>query len=163
MITQKELKEVLHYDPETGVFAWIKQVSYKTKIGDIAGTKHKANGYIYIIFQRKQYRAHRLAWLYMKGEWPKTEIDHDDQIRDNNKWLNLNEATSQQNKRNQSLRKDNASGVTGVSPCKRKWRAHIQIAGKFIHLGLFIDKFEAICARMSANNKYGFHKNHGRA
>lgn len=157
MLTQKELKELLHYDPDTGLLTRIKQNS-------IAGGR-EPNGYIRISVQGRRYLAHRLAWLYMTGEWPKEFIDHDDRIRDNNKWDNLFEATNQENQRNQSLRRDNTSGVTGVvfHKDRGKWSARIRITGKYLTLGYFIDKFEAICTRMSANNKYNFHKNHGRA
>jgi len=162
MITQKELKKLLHYDPLTGLFIRLKATK-GARVGDIAGGK-EPNGYIRISVQGRRYLAHRLAWLYMTGEWPKEFIDHDDRIRDNNKWLNLNEATNQENQRNQKLLKSNTSGVTGVvfHKDRGKWSARIRITGKYLTLGYFTDKFEAICSRMSSNNKYNFHENHGR-
>ena len=100
----------------------------------------------------------------MKGVWPKNQIDHDDHVRHNNRWKNLFEATQRKNSKNQSKSKRNKSGVTGVFWIKkdRSWSATIFINNKHTHLLQSKDKFEAICARMSANNKYGFHENHGR-
>jgi len=95
MITQKELKELLHYNPDTGIFTRLIKTASSVQIGDVAGCKHKANGYIIINVLGIPYRAHRLAWLYMTGRWPKHQVDHDDHIRHNNKWSNLFEATNQ--------------------------------------------------------------------
>ena len=159
MITQSELKKILNYNQETGLFTWaISRGS--VKIGDIAGTKHL--GYIRIKINKKPYRAHRLAFLWMEGYMP-AFVDHDDHIRHNNKWSNLNPATCQENQKNASKRKDNTSGVTGVYWCRRdrKWMAKIRNNGILNNLGSFTDRFGAICTRMSANNKYNFHKNHG--
>ena len=163
-MTQTELKELLHYDPDTGLFTRLKQTCNSVKIGDVAGTRN-GKGYIDIRLKAIKYRASRLAWLYMTGEWPKEQIDHDDRVRHNNKWLNLNEATGQENSTNRSLRKDNTSEVTGVYFCKTSgnWRVGIGVARKLHWLGFFTDKFEAICVRKSAENKYNFHENHGRA
>ena len=161
MINQRELKELLHYSPETGYFTWILSIG-KVKKGDIAGTLTN-DGYIMIGVNKGLYLAHRLACLYMTGVWPKEQMDHGDHIRSNNKWDNLTEATNSQNQRNAGKRKDNTSGITGVRWDKRfsKWRALIKTNGRTKNLGLFIDKFEAICARKSANNEYDFHPNHG--
>jgi len=162
-ITQSELKELLHYDPETGAFTWLKYRNYNARIGDVAGHLDKSCGYIDIWADNKSYQAQRLAWFYMTGEWP-NKIDHKDHIRHNNIWDNLRDATNQENSRNTKLYKTNKSGVVGVCWHKRdaNWYSYIMVNLKQIYLGNYIDKFEAICARMSANNKYGFHENHGR-
>ncbi|MCK5236058.1 MAG: HNH endonuclease [Deltaproteobacteria bacterium] len=160
MIAQKELIKILNYNPETGIFMWKISTNRKIKIGDIAGHLDKQEGYIVIWVNKKKYLAHRLAWFYVYGVWPEKDIDHDDHNRANNAIGNLNNADKQSNAKNMSLRCDNKSGVTGVTWHKEtsKWIANI--AG--VYLGGFTDKFEAICARMSANNKHGFHENHGR-
>ncbi len=162
MINQSELKELLHYEPDTGIFTWKVSLNRKIKIGSIAGTKNKYWGYIYIGLKQKKYRAHRLAWFYMTGEWPKG-IDHDNHIRDDNRWLNLKEATQSKNTKNQSLRKDNKSGFTGVCWCDKwkKWVAKINVNGKTKYLGNSDNLSEAIKIRKTANIKYGFHRNHG--
>ena len=162
MITQKQLKKLLHYNHNTGIFTRIKRTSNSVKVGDIAGW-NDSNGYIKISVQNKSYRAHRLAWLYMTGKWPKDKIDHINHICDDNRWVNLREATNQENNKNASLSKANTSGISGVSWDKQadKWRAQIGANSKSVRLGLFVDKFEAVCARKSAENKYGYHSNHG--
>lgn len=122
------------------------------------------SGYIAISIDSKKYLAHRLAWLYMTGEWPENQTDHIDHVRDNNKWDNLRKATNQENLKNQSIRKNNESGITGVCWHKtaNKWMAYINLSEGSKYLGIFTDWFEAACARKSADNKYGFHENHGR-
>lgn len=159
ILTQKELKALLHYNPSTGVFTRIKRTSNKINVGDIAGYKND-NGYVLIGLKGIARRAHRLAWLYMTGSWPKYEIDHINHIRSDNRFINLREVTHQENAKNTPLRKDNISGVTGVYWVRDKWMARINIKPKYISLGCFADKFEAICARKSAEIKYGFHPNH---
>lgn len=155
MLTQKQLKEILHYNPETGVFI---RKSTKNKAGYIS----KA-GYVIIYVLGKQYRAHRLAWLYMHNKHP-NKIDHKDHNGENNKINNLRNTDNLGNSRNLSISKANKSGVVGVGFYKRTglWRAQININNKSKHLGYFNDKFEAICARLSANQNNGFHENHGR-
>ena len=163
MISQTELKVLVDYSQSTGLFTRLIKTSSRVKVGDIAGYVHKINGYRYIRAEGKSYRAHRLAWFYMTGEWPK-EIDHINHIKTDNRWENLREVTHQENGKNRSKSKNNTSGVTGVSRSKQtsKWAAHIRINGKLRCLGSFTDKFEAICCRKSAENKHGFHPNHGR-
>ena len=160
MITQNKLKKALDYNPKTGVFTWKISPNRKIKIGSVAGCLDKSIGYIVIRVNKKNYLAHRLAWLYVHGVWPKEDIDHDDHNRTNNGIDNLKSSNKQKNAKNMSLRIDSKSLVTGVAWHKAtsKWRAYIGS----LHLGVFTDKFEAICARMSANNKHGFHENHGR-
>ena len=162
MITQSELKEMLHYNPETGIFTRLISVAPNARAGDIAGCNTSV-GYISIYVKNKKYAAHRLAWLYMTGEFPKHGTDHINHIKDDNRFVNLREATQRENCKNQSMRIDNTSGVTGVFWRKdvNKWRARIEVNQDTVCLGSHVDKFEAICARMSANNKYGFHENHG--
>lgn len=99
----------------------------------------------------------------MTGEWP-NEIDHINHVRDDNRWINLRDGTRSDNQKNASMRTDNKSGFLGVSWSNEvnKWRAQAMVNHKVKSLGYFDDKFEAICARASANNKYGYHENHGR-
>jgi len=162
MITQEQLKEILHYNPETGIFTWRTKAAVRIKIGDVAGFVCDTR-YIRIKIKGKPYVAHRLAWLYVYGVWPKEQIDHINHDRADNRIINLREVTHQENQKNQSMRKANTSGVCGVSWEKgvRKWRARITVKGIKISLGCFADKDAAIRARKSADAKYGFHENHG--
>ena len=162
MLTQKRLKELLAYTPETGVFTWAKPRGGKVA-GAVAGTIHYKQGYIRIKIDGGMYSAHRLAWLYVYGEMPEHEIDHINHDRQDNRIENLRSVTRHQNARNRALRADNTSGVVGVNWFKRnkKWGARIFKNGKFVFLGLF-DRFEdAAEARKNASLKYGFHPNHG--
>lgn len=163
MLTQERLKELLHYDPETGVFIWLVGRGGGAKAGDVAGS-FDAKGYIVIVIKGAIYRAHRLAWLYIYGEWPEYQVDHENREKKDNRIINLRAATNAENCRNQGKAKNNTSGITGVAWRENcgHWWAQIMVDGKSIYLGSFKDKFEAICARMSANNRYGFHSSHGR-
>lgn len=160
VITQKELKKILTYNPETGIFVWLKNKG-TARAGDYAG--YIQNGYNVIMINGSNFRSHRLAWLYVYGEWPKEQIDHINHNREDNKLINLREVTHQENLKNITLKKNNKSGIMGVGWIKQNssWRAYISSNKKWIHLGSFNDKFEAICARKSAERKYGFHENHG--
>lgn len=165
-LTQDRLKELLHYCPETGVFTWlIKPYKQPMNVGDVAGSKSKDNQtyYISIKLNKKSYKAHRLAFLYMTGAWPRYQIDHDDGNGLNNKWLNLNDATAGDNQKNRRRNKNNKSGLTGVffDTQSNKLKAQIKVNSVNMHLGYFIDFFEACCARKSAENKHNFHVNHG--
>jgi len=162
MLTQKVLKEFLHYSPETGLFTRAKQSSSNAKVGDIAGGQD-GRGYIQIGIKGKRYKAHRLAFLYMKGRFPRDQVDHEDRNRINNKWDNLREVSNQENCRNRGIQSNNNSGFHGVYWYKagKKWHAQIQVSGKTYHLGYFKDIGDAIEARSLANIKYGFHENHG--
>ena len=158
-ISQERLKELLHYNPDTGIFTWtVPRQGVKAKAGSVNG-----KGYRQITIDYKLYQVHRLAFLYMTGEWPKDQLDHINHIRTDNRWLNLREATCQENQRNRTKNKDNTSGVTGVyrHTVTQQWYSQIKDGGKNKYLGYFTDKFEAICARKSAEVKYGFHENHG--
>lgn len=158
-LTQKELKKTLEYDPLTGEFIRLIANGSGDYIGDVAGgLVHK---YIRIMMGGKIYSAHRLAWLYMTGKWPKDQIDHINHIRGDNRWVNLREATSYENQRNRPLLRNNKSGINGIRWDKNRWVVTVGVDGANIHLGRFADKFEAICARKSADNKYDYHPNHG--
>jgi len=165
MLTQERLKELLHYNAETGVFSWIIRPSNRVKIGEISDNVQKSTGYQRIRIDGELYGSHRLAWFYMTGRWPNKQIDHINHNRSDNRFNNLREVTCQENSKNTSISKNNKSGMNGVFWEKRacKWRVEIKINYKNIFLGYFTDKQEAIVARENANIKYNFHGNHGLA
>jgi hypothetical protein len=157
MITQAELKDLLTYNSDTGIFNWIK------RNGNVAGYT-TVKGYVRILINYKLYPAHRLAWLYVNGSFPNKFIDHINHVCDDNRIINLREATVSQNAQNQIITTRNTSGFKGVSWDKRlrKWRACIVVLGKTKYLGCFIDKKEAHQAYCKAADEY--HKefaNHG--
>ena len=136
ILSQESLKEVLAYSKRSGIFRW-KTARSQQKVGAIAGSFDK-DGYRVIRVFSQNYRAHRLAWFYVLGIWPK-QIDHKDTQRDNNRWNNLREATHSQNHANQRLHCDSRTKMKGVTKRKgyQRWRARIVVQGKEIHLGLF--------------------------
>ena len=79
LLTQERLKELLSYDPATGIFAWKTRRNQLSDIGQRAGTIHVC-GYRVIRIDESGYQAGRLAWFYMTGQWPKSEIDHKNRI-----------------------------------------------------------------------------------
>jgi hypothetical protein len=153
-ITQARLKELLNYDPETGLFVW--RVTRRVKAGTIAGSKHPTQHYIAIKIDGVLYKAHRLAWLYEYGIWPPNEIDHINRVRTDNRLENIRLATKAENAQNRKTRTDNSSGMTGVSWHKRdkKWRVYI---GKGKYLGYFDALEDAIAARKEAEKLYFTH------
>lgn len=165
-LTQSELKSVLKYNKRTGVFTWAKDIGCKMKQGDIAGCNLTLFGITYrsIRMSPKQYLAHRLAWLYIYGEFPKNQIDHINGDGTDNRIVNLRDVTAAENMKNQTIYKNNTSGAVGVRWNKRdrKWRAHINNNKKQIHLGSFDEKSEAVKARKEAEIKFGYHQNHGK-
>ena len=138
MLTQLELKELLHYCPETGIFTRISSPR-KRRIGVIKTCSNNGDGYFQIFLLGNMYLAHRLAWLYTNGSWPKAQIDHINMDRIDNRLSNLREATYVENQRNRGVRRDNMSGFKGVSFHKpmEKWRAQICINSKPKYLGFF--------------------------
>jgi len=162
IITQEYLKELLDYDPATGIFTWKVRTTNSVQVGDVAGTINSL-GYRVIRLHGKLYKAHRLAWLFMTGEFPSDQIDHINHVKDDNRFSNLREVTNTENHRNATMQKNNSSGVTGVSWHKAtsKWIVQIHVNGKHIHGGLFGCITAATLARKALEIKHGFHENHG--
>lgn len=144
MLTHEQLKDNLEYNPDNGIFTRLITHTHSVKIGDVAGGSNN-NGYTQIRVLGKMYQAHRLAWLYMTGDWPDKDLDHINQIRDDNRWPNLRECTKSQNGANAEKNKNNTSGYKGVSWHKptKKWLAKIRHKNKDFHLGCFKYPHEA--------------------
>lgn len=150
-LTQARLKELLHYDPVTGLFT--RRVTVSSSLAGTVVGNVSVRGYVRIMIDYESYFAHRLAWLYMTGEWPAEDLDHADRVRSNNRWLNLREATRQHNLQNSSVRTDNTSGLKGVGRHKNRWRAQIQHDGKNHYLGLYATKEAAHGAYLNAKRQ----------
>jgi hypothetical protein len=134
----ERLREILSYNPETGVFTWLVSTSNRVRVGSVAGTMQN-RGYQQMTVDNRRYLAHRLVWLYVHGEWPPTDIDHINGVRNDNRLANLRLATNTQNQANSRKRADNTSGFKGVCWDARdhKWKAHLHVNGRQRHLGYF--------------------------
>ena len=137
-LTVEHLRRVLIYDPHTGLWKWRQGGKGRPKVPDwMPGTPMKV-GYLSIAIDRLAYYAHRLAFLYMTGEWPAEQMDHIDGDRTNNRWSNLREATGSQNKYNTGVRVHNTTGARGVYRTKDgRFVARIKIGDKRVNLGSF--------------------------
>lgn len=137
-LTQKQLRQLVDYDPNTGVFTWRVTLCGRAVAGSKAGG-HGGQGYVMLQVCKRRYGAHRLAWLYVYGELPTQQVDHINGNRSDNRINNLRLATNSQNQGNRSINCNSQSGHKGVqwSKQKRKWKAVIQISGERKFLGLF--------------------------
>ncbi len=114
MVTADRLKELLSYDPETGIFVWAKLSGRRARIGDRAGSFNLSLGYRVIGIDGERHYEHRLAWLYMTGEWPSEDLDHENCDKSDNRFSNLREATDSQNLANVANWAHNTSGLKGA-------------------------------------------------
>jgi hypothetical protein len=142
------LREVLAYNPETGIFTWKFGNKRNTKPNQIAGSIHP-QGYRFICIKNKHHRAHRLAWLYVYGEMPKNQIDHINGIKDDNRIVNLRQVSHAENQQNKQSTK-------GYSWHKKRqvWEAYIKINGKKSTLGYFDKEEDAHLARVEAKREH---------
>jgi hypothetical protein len=138
-LTQERLKDLLEYDPLTGVFYWRVDRGGKARVGTVAGVTRDGVGnrsaYRYITVDWVKYPAHKIAFLYMTGRWPNELIDHKDMNGLNNTWGNLREATEEQNRANTRARAQNKLGVKGVYARRGGYCAEITRSGRKIFLG----------------------------
>jgi hypothetical protein len=143
--SQAELRELFHYDPETGVFTHL-QTRGKGKKGATVG-KVNMHGYVEMRVFNKLFGAHRLAFLYMTGELPVLPfmVDHINGSRSDNRWINLRIADYQQQVWNTTAHHHNQSGLKGAWPCKTtgRWQSIIQDGAKRVWLGRFDTAEEA--------------------
>ena len=141
MLNISKLTTMLSYDPFTGIFYWRQNRRAGARAGDVAGSIKSRGGhkYIEITIDRVAYQAHRLAFLFVIGRWPRGKVDHWDRDGMNNKWANLRNASNSQNAANSKVYSTNTSGFKGVTFHKRnrRWQAAIKHHGKNHYLGLF--------------------------
>jgi hypothetical protein len=136
-VSQERLREMLEYDPSNGAFYWKIRRAW-AKAGSAAGSIGP-NGYWRISINDRSISSHRLAWLYMTGEWPTVGIDHINSDKTDNAWTNLRLATPQQQQFNQRISSRNTSGLKGVSKNAKNglWRADIMKNGKSKTIGYY--------------------------
>jgi hypothetical protein len=88
-LSAERLRELVHYDPETGVMTRRISLSNRTKVGDEIGRVNETDGYRYACVDGKSHAVHRLAWLYMTGRWPQFQVTHENDTHADNRWVNL--------------------------------------------------------------------------
>jgi hypothetical protein len=148
MITQKRLKELIHYDPKTGIVTnkLRRGCSFPGKV--LGCSDHE--GYLVVSLDGKNYKLHRLLFLYMEGYVPENSIDHINRNVQDNSWKNLRETSTSCNARNAKVPGNNCSGIVGVCLYKNKWIASIGFKNKSWYLGIYKDFDEAVCMRLAA-------------
>ena len=150
-LTAERARELFDYDPDTGVLKWKAENLKSRQRGRIKQLKEslfgatRKDGYIVIMADKRQYLAHRVAWLLVYGEWPALQIDHINGNRSDNRICNLRDVDREVN--SQNLRKatasNNSSSFLGVTKHRNKWRAQICANKKNYHLGVYETEKEA--------------------
>ena len=160
VLTAERLREVLHYDPATGLWRWLVTLSNRAQAGTQAGSLRK-RGDITIRIDGVEYKAHRLAWLYMMGEWPPDQIDHKNLVRSHNWWDNLRLADNSQNNANRPGKVGTQTGVKNVSYYPEKSKANPYVAygqknQKRVYVGAFSTLEDAAAAAFAhARQEFG--------
>lgn len=151
---RSELMRWLSYGGDTGIFTWrISPVPW-LKAGHRAGSMN-SNGYTVIRCMGELHAAHRLAWLFIRGQWPKGDIDHIDGRRDANAIANLRDVSRSVNQQNlKRARKDNRSGLLGVKTAGKNFEARINVQGRYVHLGTFETAAAAHAAYLAAKRQH---------
>lgn len=142
-LTQDQLQQQLHYNPDTGVFTRLVRASNMLP-GTVAGTVHARDGYVVIRVLGAKYAAHRLAWLYMTGKWPSQEIDHINRDRADNRISNLRDVTHMVNMSNLSQRIDPRQGVYWDGRKGGRWYGMFKHQCKTYYAGSSRSRHEAI-------------------
>lgn len=158
-LTVERLRELLDYDPATGVFTWKAKSaprSNRMKIGEVAGSVG-VHGYVIVGVGGSAYRAHRLAWFYVHGEWPSKSIDHINGKRADNRIANLRDVSVTENNRNLTrAKRQSESGLLGVCKSGKRWSAQLRGTAGKRHLGTFDTPEEAHQAYLRAKQTAEF-------
>ena len=162
-LTQELLAKVLKYDPISGTLIWISNLHSKSVVPNSRAGYLKKSGYRGISLFGGTYAEHHLIWFIHYGYWPKGQIDHINQVRNDNRIANLREVSVAENARNRSRNPHSKLGEHGIWFNKRtfKYVAEITLNGKKVYQKSFDDIDEAISARKAKSLELGFHPNHG--
>lgn len=167
---QALLLQLLRYEPETGKLFWRARAESLFKrpcmaaawnekyAGQGALTTPTEKGYLHGTIFGRRYRAHRVIVCMVTGVWP-DQVDHENGVRDNNRWANLRPVNSFHQARNKKRRTDNTSGIVGVTWHKAAGKWMVTASSRYI--GLFDNLADAAVAR-SAATAGEYHPNHGR-
>lgn len=153
-LTAERLRAAVFYESDTGLFYRLPRAANRNYERP-CGTVNKVIGYSIVSVDAKQRYAHRLAWLYVYGQWPNGSIDHINGVRTDNRIQNLRDVSHKTNMQNiRAANRRNASGFLGVMPSLSKWQAQINIDGKQTYLGSFDTPELAHEAYVSAKRKH---------
>lgn len=152
-LTAQRLRELLYYDPDTGLFTWrvARGSGGRIPAGAVAGSRI-GDGYLRLKSEGVQYKLHRVAVLYMTGHWPAEQVDHINGVRDDNRWSNLRCVGCTFNLQNQRrAHPGSASGLLGVSRRRDgRWKALITVNYVTRSLGTFSTPEDAHAAYINA-------------
>lgn len=163
-LTQELIAKVLKYDALSGTLVWISNLHSKRAIpGSRAGSLIQKTGYRSISLFGRTYPEHHLIWFIVNGVWPSGQIDHENQVRDDNRIANLRDVTKAENARNRSRNPHSRLGEAGIwfNLRTHKYVAEITMNGKKVYQKSFDDIDEAIKERKAKSLELGFHVNHG--
>jgi hypothetical protein len=153
-LTVERLRDVLRYEPDTGLFFWKLRTCRSIQVGELAGCAHPVWRYRGIKIDGREYKAHRLAWFYVHGIWPKHQIDHINGDRTDNRISNLRDVTASVNSQNQVRpMRTNKTGFLGVDQHVGRYRAKIFVRGRVMYLGHFDTPEEASEAYLTAKRQ----------
>lgn len=145
-LTQDRLKEQIHYDPDTGHLTWLiskKGVSKGRRVSPTPAT----DGYMQCVVDSQHYYQHQIIWLWVTGTFPDSCIDHINRIRNDNRWVNLRQATYYQNQYNKEW-SGNACGVKNVCQYGNSYTVSFRdpSTGKIVNFGTYktLDEAEEI-------------------
>jgi len=156
-LTIEEAKRVFRYNPETGeLFSIQDDGSYKLR------NYTNPRGDVVVNVRYKKYYAHRIIFMLEGIDPTGLQVDHKDGNPSNNRRDNLRLVSNHENQKNRAVPKNNKTGVIGVYKVGEKWLASIRVNGRTIHIGTYTSQELALEARKKAEEKYGFHSNHGR-
>lgn len=154
-LTVARVRELVHYEPETGVLRWASKPNRRIRVGSPAGSL--AFGYVVINIDGETYRAHRLAFLFMTGRFPTMDVDHINGNRADNRWVNLREASRELNMQNlrSTFRNKSSDAPLGVTwdKSRGKWKAAIAVNGRLKNLGRFESQSEAGAVYLAAKRR----------
>jgi len=142
LLNQQIVMSLLSYDKDTGTFIWIIKGRYNHRTGCVAGYLN-TDGYQYIKYKDKNFKAHRLAWLYVYGEWPNGHIDHVNGTRNDNRISNLRVVSYRENNLNQKMHREGRLPGCFYEKRWKRWQSNIQLNGQHLYLGLFDTEQEA--------------------
>lgn len=141
MLTQKRLREILHYDPETGIFTF----TTGRRKGKVAGAQHDARGLLKVSIDNRRHLLHRLAWLWMTGTLPRSNVEHINGDQADNRWVNLRESERSQKAAHRAAWRE-PTAIRGVWKVAERFEAMVEVSGVTMNLGSFATADEAKAA-----------------